>query len=56
MLRDPPNELLLETQNRIWWFVVALFLTIFVNFLTAEYKKHQLRLNERARETYEGRR
>lgn len=55
MRGDPPNELLLETTNRIWWFIVVLFLTVAVNFLTSEYKKYQLVLNERARLQYDGR-
>lgn len=55
MRGDPPNELVLETQNRILWFMIVLFLTVAVNFATSEYKKYQGLLNERARMQYDGR-
>lgn len=55
MRGDPPNEYLLETTNRIWWFLVCVFFTVAVNFVTREYKNYQEVLNKRAKLMYDGR-
>ncbi len=52
MHSDPPNEYFVDMLNRVWWFAIALFVSLVVHFVLQEYKHHQRRLNDRARLKY----